>query len=152
MAGRTGDRVALARVRQAAGEVARRRGEPAEAEGLLVEALELADGQVGAPAQFLATVQVELARVRADRGDREQAWRSLRSALELSGRAGDETVRAAVLEAVAEWCAGGGDLPRAALLAGAARALRGLDGACGRGAAPVRFVRAAARVPTAGRG
>ncbi|MEU6409261.1 BTAD domain-containing putative transcriptional regulator [Microbispora sp. NPDC046933] len=127
VAGRTRDRVALARVRQAAGEVARRRGALGEAEGLLVEALELAGGQAGVPAQFLATVQVELARVRAECGDREAAWRSLRSALESSGRAGDETVRAMVLEAVAEWCAGGGDLSRAALLAGAARALRGLD-------------------------
>ncbi|MEV4460495.1 BTAD domain-containing putative transcriptional regulator, partial [Microbispora sp. NPDC049633] len=127
VAGRTGDRVALARVRQAAGEVARRRGAPAEAEALLVEALELAGGQAGVPAQFLATVHVELARVRGERGDRASAWRSLRSALESSGLAGDETVRAMVLEAVAEWCAGDGDLPRAALLAGAARTLRGLD-------------------------
>ncbi|MBE3015705.1 winged helix-turn-helix domain-containing protein [Microbispora sp. NEAU-D428] len=127
VAGRTGDRVASARVRQAAGEVARRRGALGAAEGLLVEALELAGGQAGVPAQFLATVHVELARVRAERGDREAAWRSLRSALESSGRAGDETVRAMVLEAVAEWCAGGGDLPRAALLAGAARTLRGLE-------------------------
>ncbi len=127
VAGRTGDRVAAARVRQAAGEVARRRGELGEAEGLLVEALKLVGGQAGVPAQFLATVHVELARVRAERGDREAAWRSLRSALESSGRAGDETVRAMVLEAVAEWCAGGGDLSRAALLAGAARSLRGLE-------------------------
>ncbi|WP_182903774.1 BTAD domain-containing putative transcriptional regulator [Microbispora sp. H10830] len=127
VAGRTGDRVAAARVRQAAGELARRRGALGEAEGLLVEALELVGGQAGVPAQFLATVHVELARVRAGRGDREAAWRSLRSALESSGRAGDETVRAMVLEAVAEWCAGGGDLSRAALLAGAARSLRGLE-------------------------
>ncbi|MEU6432329.1 BTAD domain-containing putative transcriptional regulator [Microbispora sp. NPDC046973] len=128
---RTGDRVAAARVRQAAGEVARRRGALGEAEGLLVEALELAGGQAGVPEQFLATVHVELARVRAERGDREAAWRSLRSALRSSGRAGDETVRAMVLEAAAEWCAGGGDLSRAALLAGAARTLRGLDGVLG---------------------
>ncbi|MGI5158115.1 BTAD domain-containing putative transcriptional regulator [Microbispora sp. CA-102843] len=128
VAGRTGDRLASARVRQAAGEVARRRGVFGEAEGLLVEALELVGGQAGVPAQFLATVHAELARVRAERGDRQAAWRSLRSALEWSGRAGDETVRAMVLEAVAEWCAGGGDLSRAALLAGAARTLRGLEG------------------------
>ncbi|MFI7034698.1 BTAD domain-containing putative transcriptional regulator [Microbispora rosea] len=126
--GRTRDLVAAARVRQAAGEVARRRGALGEAEGLLVEALELADGQAGVPGQFLATVHVELARVRAECGDRREAWRSLRSALESSGRAGDETVRAMVLEAVAEWCAAGGDLSRAALVAGAARTLRGLDG------------------------
>ncbi|MEU7942583.1 BTAD domain-containing putative transcriptional regulator [Microbispora bryophytorum] len=179
VAGRTGDRVAAARVRQAAGEVARRRGELGEAEGLLVGALDLVGGQAGVPGQFLATVHVELARVRAGRGDREAAWRSLRSALESSGRAGDETVRATVLEAVAEWCAVGGDLSRAALLAGAARSLRGLDGVsdgvsdgvpgdvpgscpgvcagvCSDGGTPrpqprLRFVRTVARAPIEGR-
>ncbi|MEU7890330.1 BTAD domain-containing putative transcriptional regulator [Microbispora bryophytorum] len=175
VAGRTGDRVAAARVRQAAGEVARRRGELGEAEGLLVGALDLVGGQAGVPGQFLATVHVELARVRAGRGDREAAWRSLRSALESSGRAGDETVRATVLEAVAEWCAVGGDLSRAALLAGAARSLRGLDGVpdgvpgdvpgscpgvcagvCSDGETPrpqprLRFVRTVARAPIEGR-
>ncbi|MBD3148502.1 BTAD domain-containing putative transcriptional regulator [Microbispora bryophytorum] len=167
VAGRTGDRVAAARVRQAAGEVARRRGKLGEAEGLLVGALELVGGQAGVPAQFLATVHVELARVRAGRGDREGAWRSLRSALESSGRAGDETVRAMVLEAVAEWCAVGGDLSRAALLAAAARTLRGLDGVsdgvpngipgvCSDGGTPrpqprLRFVRTVARAPIEGR-
>lgn len=173
--GRTRDRVAAARVRQAAGEVARRRGALGEAEDLLTEALELAGGQAGVPGQFLATVHVELARVRAERGDRRAAWRSLRSALESSGRAGDETVRAMVLEAVAEWCAAGGDLSRAALVAGAARTLRGLDGVpdgvphgvpdgvpgmcpgvCSGGGAPrpqprLGLVRAVARAPIEGR-
>ncbi|MEU8171456.1 BTAD domain-containing putative transcriptional regulator [Microbispora hainanensis] len=168
VAGRTRDRVAAARVRQAAGEVARRRGALGEAEALLAEALELVDGQADVPGQFLATVHVELARVRAERGDREAAWRSLRSALVSSGRAGDETVRAMVLEAVAEWCAAGGDLPRAALVAGAARTLRGFDGVRGDvpggcsdgtsdGAAArpkrrLRLVRAVARAPIEGRG
>ncbi|NJP29009.1 AfsR/SARP family transcriptional regulator [Microbispora sp. SCL1-1] len=161
-ADRTPDRLAAARVRQAAGEVARRRGELGEAERLLVEALELVDGQADVPGQFLSTVHVELARVRAELGDREAAWRSLRSALVSSGRAGDETVRAMVLEAVAEWCAAGGDLPRAALVAGAARTLRGLDGGSDggsdgvhrleRGRPKLRLVKAVARAPIEGRG
>lgn len=145
-------------MRQAAGEVARRRGELGEAERLLVEALELVDGQADVPGQFLSTVHVELARVRAELGDREAAWRSLRSALVSSGRAGDETVRAMVLEAVAEWCAAGGDLPRAVLVAGAARTLRGLDGGSDgvhrleRGRPKLRLVKAVARAPIEGRG
>ncbi|MBN6056117.1 hypothetical protein JYK22_29590, partial [Nonomuraea sp. RK-328] len=107
-----GDPVAVARVLHARAELARRSGDPDEAAGLLHRTLTLLDG---APAQFEALVNVELARVSAD------PWPPLRRALELMDASPDRTVRAAVLEGTAEHC----DPPLAAELAGAARALRG---------------------------
>ncbi|MEV0198426.1 BTAD domain-containing putative transcriptional regulator [Nonomuraea sp. NPDC050691] len=107
-----GDPVAVARVLHAQAELARRSGDPDEAARLLRRALTLLDG---APPQFEALVNVELARVSAD------PWPPLRRALELMDASPDRTVRAAVLEGAAEHCAP----PLAAELAGAARALRG---------------------------
>ncbi|GAA2285279.1 BTAD domain-containing putative transcriptional regulator [Nonomuraea roseoviolacea subsp. roseoviolacea] len=107
-----GDPLAVARVLHARAELARRSGDPREAARLLHSALTLLDG---APPQFEALVNVELARVSAD------PWPPLRRALELMAASPDRTIRATVLEGAAEHC----DPPRAAELAGAARALRG---------------------------
>ncbi|NUW37379.1 AfsR/SARP family transcriptional regulator [Nonomuraea sp. SMC257] len=107
-----GDPLAVARVLHARAELARRSGDPEEAARLLHRALALLDG---APPQFEALVNVELARVSAD------PWPPLRRALELMDASPDRTVRATVLEGAAEHCGP----PLAAELAGAARALRG---------------------------
>ncbi|NUW43250.1 AfsR/SARP family transcriptional regulator [Nonomuraea rhodomycinica] len=111
-----GDPLAVARVLHARAELARRSGDPEGAARLLHRALALLDG---APPQFEALVNVELARVSAD------PWPPLRHALELMDASPDRTVRASVLEGAAEHC----DPPLAAELAGAARALRGGAGA-----------------------
>ncbi|WP_169982776.1 BTAD domain-containing putative transcriptional regulator [Microbispora sp. H10836] len=88
--------------------------------------------ETGLPAQFLATVHVELARVRG----------SGVTASRRGGRCGRRwSCRGSrVTRRCGRWCsrrwrsgAPGGDLSRAALLAGAARTLRGLDGARARG-------------------
>ncbi|GAA0373020.1 BTAD domain-containing putative transcriptional regulator [Microbispora corallina] len=129
VAERLADPVAVGRVRHALGEVARRRGRPEEAEPLLAEALGLLEGRAGAPPQLAALVRMEMGRVRAARGDAAGAREWMRRAVELSGPSGDATVRAAVLEAAAVVFAE--DPARAAALAGAAQALRGLADTAG---------------------
>ncbi|NJP93708.1 AfsR/SARP family transcriptional regulator [Nonomuraea sp. FMUSA5-5] len=103
----------MARVLHARAELARRGGDPGEAARLLERAMALG---VEATAQFGALLRVELARVSRDPAG------PLRRALELMAGCSDRTVRAAVLEGVAEHLA---PLPAAELL-GAARALRGI--------------------------
>ncbi|WP_214326389.1 BTAD domain-containing putative transcriptional regulator [Nonomuraea sediminis] len=110
---RADEPLALARVLHVRGELARRSGDDGAAAELLRQALELAG--TGAPAQFLATVRVELARV-------SEPGEQLRAALELMADCPDRTARASVLEGVAEFC----PPPLAAELLGAASALRGI--------------------------
>ncbi|WP_326825925.1 BTAD domain-containing putative transcriptional regulator [Streptosporangium sp. NBC_01756] len=129
---RTGDVIAIARVRHARGELARWRGDLVEAETLLRETLELVRGQVMASPQLVALVNVELARVLRLRGEPDRARSPLRRALGSIAASGDETVRATVLEEAAAWHASAaatgaaGDMERAAVLIGAAHALRAI--------------------------
>ncbi|MGW3346503.1 BTAD domain-containing putative transcriptional regulator [Nonomuraea rubra] len=110
---RSRDQDMIARVLHARAELARRGGDPGEAARLLERAMALG---VETTAQFGALLRVELARVSPDPAG------PLRQALELMAGCSDRTVRASVLEGVAEQVA---PLPAAELL-GAARALRGI--------------------------
>ncbi|TYB58876.1 AfsR/SARP family transcriptional regulator [Nonomuraea sp. PA05] len=107
------DQDMIARVLHARAELARRGGDPGEAARLLGLAMALG---VETTPQFGALLRVELARVS------ESPAAPLRRALELMAGCSDRTVRAAVLEGVAEHLA---PLPAAELL-GAARGLRGV--------------------------
>ncbi|GAA4978602.1 putative ATPase [Nonomuraea thailandensis] len=110
---RSRDQDMIARVLHARAELARRGGDPGEAARLLERAMALG---VETTAQFGALLRVELARVSLE------PVGPLRGALELMAGCSDRTVRASVLEGVAEHLA---PLPAAELL-GAARALRGI--------------------------
>ncbi|GAA2209731.1 BTAD domain-containing putative transcriptional regulator [Nonomuraea monospora] len=110
---RSEDQDMIARVLHGRAELARRGGDPGEAARLLERAMALG---VETTAQFGALLRVELARVSG------APVVPLRRALELMAGCSDRTVRAAVLEGVAEHLA---PLPATELL-GAARALRGI--------------------------
>ncbi|MEV0823816.1 hypothetical protein [Nonomuraea rubra] len=104
----------IARVLHARAELARRGGDPGAAARLLERAMALG---VETTAQFGALLRVELARVSPEPAA------PLRQARELMAGCSDRTVRASVLEGVAERVP---PLPAAELL-GAARALRGIS-------------------------
>ncbi|MGW4797436.1 BTAD domain-containing putative transcriptional regulator [Nonomuraea sp. NPDC004297] len=110
---RAADQDMIARVLHARAELARRGGDPAGAARLLDRATAL---DVEMTPQFGALLNVELARVSA------APAAPLRRALELMAGCSDRTVRATVLEGVAEHLTP----PAAAELLGAARALRGI--------------------------
>ncbi|GAA4205168.1 hypothetical protein GCM10022252_65290 [Streptosporangium oxazolinicum] len=124
---RTEDPIATARVRHVQGELALRRGDPERAGSLLAKALDLLRGQAMASPQLVALINVGIARVHRARGEPDRARSPLRRALESVAPSGDETVRASVLEEVAEWHASTGDLESAAVLLGTALTLRGID-------------------------
>ncbi|MER5646072.1 BTAD domain-containing putative transcriptional regulator [Streptosporangium sp. NPDC002524] len=124
---RAGDPVATARVRHVQGELALRREDTERAGSLLGEALGLLRGRPTASPQLVALINVEIARVHRARGEPDAARSPLRRALESVAPSGDETVRASVLEEVAEWHASTGDLESASVLLGAALTLRGID-------------------------
>ncbi|WP_436761004.1 BTAD domain-containing putative transcriptional regulator [Streptosporangium sp. V21-05] len=123
---RVEDPVATARVRHVQGELALRRKDPERAGSLLREALDLLRGRPAASPQLVALINVEIARVHRARGEPDPARAPLRRALESVAPSGDETVRASVLEEVAEWHASTGDLEGASVLLGAALTLRGI--------------------------
>ncbi|MEV0614546.1 BTAD domain-containing putative transcriptional regulator [Nonomuraea sp. NPDC050404] len=113
VAGRAGDQGLVARVMVARAELARRIGDLGEARRLLEAAMAL---DVEESAQFRALMRVEFARVC------DEPAGPLGRALELMDGCSDRTVRATVLEGVAEHL----PAPAAAELLGAARALRGI--------------------------
>ncbi|MGJ6968059.1 AfsR/SARP family transcriptional regulator [Streptosporangium sp. G11] len=124
---RIGDPIATARLRHVQGELALRREDPERAESLLGEALDLLRDQAMVSPQLVALINVEIARVHRARDEPDAARSPLRRALESVAPSGDETVRASVLEEVAEWHASTGDLESAAVLLGTALTLRGID-------------------------
>lgn len=117
---RADDPLAVIRVLHARGELARRSGDPDTAGRLLREALALVP-EARPPLQLQALIHVELAQVSAPE-------EPLRRALELMESCDDRTVRASVLEAAAALA----PPERAAVLLGAAGALRGVQVDCER--------------------
>ena len=116
---RSGDPVALARVRHADGEVARLAGDLDAAVAAFTEARSLIQDRPDAPTPFAALVHASLARVTGSSELHEQA-------VTLARQSRDPAVQGAVLEGYAEWHAREGDVERAATLLGEAQALRGI--------------------------
>jgi predicted ATPase/DNA-binding winged helix-turn-helix (wHTH) protein len=129
---RLGDPVAAARVLHARGELARRQGDIAEAVRLhratVRLSTELAARRTpaeGLSSQFVARAHSSLGRVLSLSGDQTGARDLHGRAIELLATMVDAPVRAGILEAAAEWCIGQGHAEAAAVLVGAATALRG---------------------------
>ena len=125
------DATALARVLQARGEVARRRGDWVAAERSLVEAGRLVRGvdpafDVQPSPHFVALLDTTTAVVLGELGRLEEARALHRSALEGSAAILDGPVRAGVLENAARWCLDRGFPESAAVALGAAFGLRGI--------------------------
>ncbi|HEY4458315.1 MAG TPA: hypothetical protein VGN81_28635, partial [Pseudonocardiaceae bacterium] len=129
---RLGDPVAAVRVLHARGELARHQGDLAEAvrlhETTVRLSTELAARSTtaeGLSAQFVARAHSSLGRVLALSGNQTGARDLHGRAIELLATMADAPVRAGILEAAAEWCIGQGHAEAAAVLVGAATALRG---------------------------
>ena len=131
---RLGEPVAAVRVRHARGELARHRGELAEALALhqtnvrltneLAEHISPAEGL---SQQFIARAHSALGRAFALVGDNAGARELHGRAIALLATTIDAPVRAGVLESAADWCLSQGHAEAATVLLGAAAALRGPD-------------------------
>lgn len=131
---RLGDPVAAVRVLHARGELARHQGDIAGAVRLhkatVLRATELAGRRTpadGLSPQFVARAHSSLGRVLALSGDLTGARDLHGRAIELLATMIDAPVRAGILEAAAQWCVEAGHAEAAAVLLGAASALRGAD-------------------------
>ncbi|HJP79078.1 MAG TPA: BTAD domain-containing putative transcriptional regulator [Pseudonocardiaceae bacterium] len=129
-----GDPVAAVRVLHARGELARRRGEFAEAVRLHRDTVrlstELAEQRTpadGLSPQFVARAHSSLGRALVLAGEPGAAREPHGRAIALLATTIDAPVRAGVLESAAEWCVAQGHAEAAAVLVGAATALRGED-------------------------
>jgi predicted ATPase/DNA-binding SARP family transcriptional activator len=129
---RLGDPVAAARVLHARAELARHQGDIAEAVRLhqatvrlSTELTERRAPAEGLSPQFVARAHSRLGRVLALSGDQAGAREVHGRAIALLATTIDAPVRAGVLEAAAEWCVEAGHAEAAAVLIGAATALRG---------------------------
>ncbi|AHH95443.1 BTAD domain-containing putative transcriptional regulator [Kutzneria albida] len=119
------DMLAVCRIRNAQAGLARQRGDLDEALSWHRATMKLSTEDM--PMQFRALLHSNCGRTRTARGEfaaarelHEQAWR-------LADSTQDGPARASVLEGYAEWCAASGDTERAALLLGAAYAVRGVQ-------------------------
>jgi tetratricopeptide (TPR) repeat protein len=131
---RIGDPVAAARVLHARGELARRTGDLTEAvrlhEATVRLATELAERATpadGLSPQFIARAHSSLGRALALVGQQTAARDRHGRAIALLATTIDAPVRAGILESAAEWCVEAGHAEAAAVLLGAAGALRGND-------------------------
>jgi predicted ATPase/DNA-binding winged helix-turn-helix (wHTH) protein len=133
-ADRTDDPVILARTLHALAELARYQGDLDEAVRLHCASVELVSDLAqrltpadGLAPQFIARAHSSLARVLGLRGDHTEARELHGRAIALLADTIDAPVRAGVLECAAQWCVTQGHAEAAAVLIGAAQALRGAD-------------------------
>ncbi|MFI6534261.1 BTAD domain-containing putative transcriptional regulator [Nonomuraea sp. NPDC050547] len=123
---RFGDRVGEAGVTAAQGDLARRDGDLATALACYGRAMAIMESSDGVPKPMIAAVNTALALVALDKGRPPDARRHLTLALEQAAASGDAQLTGLAVVGCAAHALAAGDPARAAVLLGAAAAVKGL--------------------------